>query len=476
MNAGAQHATGDVLLFLHSDSVLAPDALAQLQKTMDNPRIAGGSFTLIFDVDNFWLRFYAFCSTIDWLCFRYGDQGIFVRRSIFEAMGGYAEIPLMEDIDLMRRLPRYGQRCFDSTLSGHHFGPAFSGAWRNATGSLECDLGGPVVFRREAAHAGQMVCCAQSAPGKSMSTLSYNKQSALRRFSAGASSSRFAADRRALDGQIDRAVVLRRRAAPTQVDGPRSTRGVQTIPLASIVGTVGRCTDFTRSFLPRKGSDEQRWANLKAFIAQNSLDALPPIDVYQIGSAYFVQDGHHRVSIARQMGVEFISAHVTEVHTRVPLTPDADWDALIVNAEHAEFLDYTHLDRLRPRSDFAVSVPGQYEKLEDHIEVHRYFNEVAEDRDIAYEEAVCRWHDEAYLPIVEAIREQGILAQFPRAHSHRLLSVDCRASPDLAERTRLADFAGSGHGLIGRALQHPIAPTARSGGARHAQRDRFRPA
>lgn len=111
MNAGARHASGDVLLFLHGDSVLASGALGQLQKTMDNPRIAGGSFTLIFDVDNFWLRFYAFCSTIDRLCFRYGDQGIFVRRSTFEAMGGYAGIPLMEDIDLMRRLPRYGQRC-----------------------------------------------------------------------------------------------------------------------------------------------------------------------------------------------------------------------------------------------------------------------------------------------------------------------------------------------------------------------------
>jgi glycosyltransferase involved in cell wall biosynthesis len=110
MNVGARVATGDVLLFLHGDSRLAPGALAQLQKTLDNPRIVGGSFTLVFDIDNFWLRFYAFCSTIDWLCFRYGDQGIFVRRAIFEQLQGYAEIPLMEDIDLMRRLPRYGRR------------------------------------------------------------------------------------------------------------------------------------------------------------------------------------------------------------------------------------------------------------------------------------------------------------------------------------------------------------------------------
>jgi len=110
MNAGARCAAGDVLLFLHGDSRLAPGAVAKMRQTLDNPRIAGGSFTLVFDVDNFWLRFYAFCSTIDCLCFRYGDQGIFVRPIIFERMQGYAEIPLMEDIDLMRRLPRYGRR------------------------------------------------------------------------------------------------------------------------------------------------------------------------------------------------------------------------------------------------------------------------------------------------------------------------------------------------------------------------------
>jgi rSAM/selenodomain-associated transferase 2 len=114
MNVGARAATGDLLLFLHADSRLAPGALAQIQKSLDNPRnagrVVGGTFTLAFDVDHPALRFYAFCSTIDWLVFRYGDEGIFVRRSIFEAMGGYADIPLMEDIDLLRRLPRYGRR------------------------------------------------------------------------------------------------------------------------------------------------------------------------------------------------------------------------------------------------------------------------------------------------------------------------------------------------------------------------------
>ena len=125
MNAGARCATGHVLLFLHADSRIAPGALAKMRQTLDNPLIAGGSFTLAFDVDNFWLRFYAFCSTIDCLCFRFGDQGIFVRRAIFEQMGGYAEIPLMEDIDFMRRLPRYGRcaliRDYPVTTSARRF-------------------------------------------------------------------------------------------------------------------------------------------------------------------------------------------------------------------------------------------------------------------------------------------------------------------------------------------------------------------
>ncbi len=243
----------------------------------------------------------------------------------------------------------------------------------------------------------------------------------------------------------------------------RATRGVREIPVTAIVGTVGRCTDFTRTFLPRKGNDEQRWASLMAFVQQNSLDALPPIEVYQIGSAYFVQDGHHRVSIARQKGIEFMAAHVTEVQTRVPLTPDADWNALIRNAEYAAFLEYTHLDRLRPKTDFTVSVPGQYTKLEDHIEVHRYFIETAEQRELDFAEAVCRWHDEAYQPIADAIHDQGLLCDFPGRTTtdfylwiaeHRLLlqnEIGWMISPEAATASLAERFIARSRPLLDRA-------------------------
>ena len=191
----------------------------------------------------------------------------------------------------------------------------------------------------------------------------------------------------------------------------RTSRGLQEVPVEAIVGSVGRYADFTRTFLPRLKSDQERWATVRA--AADHVTELPAIDLYKVGDVYFVLDGNHRVSIARRQGLDSIDAHVTEVRTRVPLSPDVQPDELITKAEYVDFLENTRLDQLRPGADLSVSVPGQYATLENHIEVHRYFVEAAEERDLSDEEAVCRWYDEAYMPMVAAIREQGILRYFP---------------------------------------------------------------
>jgi len=187
--------------------------------------------------------------------------------------------------------------------------------------------------------------------------------------------------------------------------------GLEEIPLDAIVGSVGRYADFTRSFLPRQDSDEQRWARVK--VAQTGLGGLPPIQVYQIGDAYFVLDGNHRVSVARQVGAPTIQAYVTEVRTKVPLSPDTQSDDLILKAEYADFLERTRLDELRPEADLDVTAPGQYQALEEHIEVHRYFMGLEQKREIPYEEAVGHWYDEVYWPVVQVIRQRGILRDFP---------------------------------------------------------------
>ena len=140
---------------------------------------------------------------------------------------------------------------------------------------------------------------------------------------------------------------------------------------------------------------------------------LPPIDVYKVGEVYFVLDGNHRVSIARQEGFEFIEAHVIEVKTDIPLTADIQPDDLIIKAEYADFLAQTDFASLRPGVDLSVTVPGQYEKLLEHIQVHRYFMGIDFQRDISYPEAVGHWYDVVYTSITEPVRERGLLRWFP---------------------------------------------------------------
>jgi nucleotide-binding universal stress UspA family protein len=193
----------------------------------------------------------------------------------------------------------------------------------------------------------------------------------------------------------------------------RTERGVKDIPLKAIIGSVGRYTEFSRDFLPLKDEDKQRWASVKSVVDDLEDTGLPPIEVYQVGDVYFVLDGNHRVSVARNEGFEFISAHVIEVKTDIPLTPDIQPDDLIIKAEYADFLKKTDFAKLRPGVDLSVSVPGQYEKLLEHIQVHRYFMGLDFQRNISYPEAVGHWYDVVYTSITEPIRERGLLRWFP---------------------------------------------------------------
>jgi nucleotide-binding universal stress UspA family protein len=189
------------------------------------------------------------------------------------------------------------------------------------------------------------------------------------------------------------------------------SRSLQEIPLDAIVGSVGRYRDFSRSFLPLQDSDQERWARVK--IATTDLRGLPPVEVYQIGEAFFVHDGHHRVSVARQFGADTVQAYVTEIRSKVPITADIQPGELILVAEYADFLDSTQLDQLRPEADLSVTAVGQYQKLLEHIEVHRHYMGIDEQREIPYEEAVLHWFDNVYMPVIKVIRELGILHDFP---------------------------------------------------------------
>ena len=110
-NAGAEASQGDVLLFLHADSWLAPEARQQIETTLQSPRIPGGAFYHRIDAGGLLYRLVEAGDALRVCCTRiaYGDQGIFLRREIFERLGRFPNIRLMEDVRLMKTLRGHGR-------------------------------------------------------------------------------------------------------------------------------------------------------------------------------------------------------------------------------------------------------------------------------------------------------------------------------------------------------------------------------
>ncbi len=100
MNAAASVASGDTLLFLHADTRLCGGALEAVRHALADPIAEGGIFRLRFDTSGFWPATYTLFARIHWRHICFGDRGLFVRRSVFEKIGGYPEIPIFEDLHL----------------------------------------------------------------------------------------------------------------------------------------------------------------------------------------------------------------------------------------------------------------------------------------------------------------------------------------------------------------------------------------
>ncbi|MEM9340537.1 MAG: TIGR04283 family arsenosugar biosynthesis glycosyltransferase [Bacteroidota bacterium] len=103
LNMGATEAKGEFLWFLHADSRFEGGILNDLLIQIKKSKCSGSCF-LKFDKSGFWYTLYSKFSKINWSIFTYGDQGIFVKRSLFLELGCYRQIPIMEDIDLVRRI------------------------------------------------------------------------------------------------------------------------------------------------------------------------------------------------------------------------------------------------------------------------------------------------------------------------------------------------------------------------------------
>jgi len=187
--------------------------------------------------------------------------------------------------------------------------------------------------------------------------------------------------------------------------------GIREIPIDKVIGSVNRYHDFDREFLPRLAESQERWSRVRKTLEEGP--GYPPILVYQVGEAYFVVDGNHRVSAARSLGATQIEAEVIRFEPNVPIDEHTDVAELIRKSEYSTFLKQTRLDVLRPDQRIEFSRPGQYAVLLEHIEKHRYFMGLDKRRDIPYEEAVCSWYDHLYEPLVGIFRQEGLLELFP---------------------------------------------------------------
>ncbi len=187
--------------------------------------------------------------------------------------------------------------------------------------------------------------------------------------------------------------------------------GMRTVPVEKIVGSVGRHRDFDRAFLPSTGDLEERWKRIDQMM--HRAEELPPVSLYKIRDAYFVRDGNHRVSVARQLGVEMIDAEVIELRSRVPIDSALTAGDLLHKIEQRHLLERLPFDRVLPEIRLELSDVADYRRLATHIEAHGFRLSQLWKRYVSPEEALRDWYEYRYAPIAEMVREERILGAFP---------------------------------------------------------------
>lgn len=187
--------------------------------------------------------------------------------------------------------------------------------------------------------------------------------------------------------------------------------GMRVVPVSKIVGSVGRHRDFDRSFLPARASVAGRWKKIDR--AMMRAEELPPVSLYKIGDAYFVQDGNHRVSVARQQGIEMIDAEVTELKSRVPVDESLTARDLLHKLEQRRFLERLPMDRVLPEVELRFSDPADYRTLATYVEAHGFRLSQLWRRYVSHEEVLRDWYEYSYRPISAMIREERVLEAFP---------------------------------------------------------------
>jgi hypothetical protein len=182
--------------------------------------------------------------------------------------------------------------------------------------------------------------------------------------------------------------------------------GEQPIPLDSIVGTVDRSREFDRSFRPTSPRVRERWQRIN--LAQRKGEPLPPIDVYRIGELHFVKDGHHRVSVARELGHRDINAYVTEVLTQVGADRRIRLKDLPLKSHQRLFFERVPLSR-EQRQRIHLSDEWRYAALAEAVEAWGFRASQARGEAMSRQSVAEEWFQQEYEPVVDMLGEADLI-------------------------------------------------------------------
>jgi uncharacterized ParB-like nuclease family protein len=177
-------------------------------------------------------------------------------------------------------------------------------------------------------------------------------------------------------------------------------RGRQTVKLSQIVGSVNRYLDFDSKFRLKKDRPRDRLNVIRAIMERGK--PLPPVDLYKIKDSYFVLDGNHRISVAKERGFKDINARVME------FLPSRATAENILYRDKTEFQDKTGL-----RRSIELTEPGQFRNLLHQIDRHRQFLSEQSGTAVALKEAAEDWYNTIYRPLAAIVEKAGLLYSFP---------------------------------------------------------------
>jgi hypothetical protein len=176
--------------------------------------------------------------------------------------------------------------------------------------------------------------------------------------------------------------------------------GVQTISLENIIGSVGKYSDFDSRFRPKKHVSGKRFMDIKRCMRDGT--SLPPVQLYQIRDGFYVLDGNHRVSAAKELGWTEIEAKVIEL-----LSSKNTLDNLLY-IERKKFYEKTGL-----KEKIDLSEVGKYNFLENQIKKHQLYLAGQSGRDCDFLKAAKDWYNTIYVPMVAIIGNGGLVKYFP---------------------------------------------------------------